>query len=99
VHLVWTQESHFRDKISIENILLHRTFHHCYNGNDNKQQQHRQRKYENVAQEIKNIWKLTNVTMYPLVISVKEVVTKNFLKYLWNTSLTKNILKGGGGKQ
>jgi hypothetical protein len=39
-------------------------------------------KYENVAQEIKNIWKLNNVSICPLVISVKGVVTKNFLKYL-----------------
>jgi len=28
-----------------------------------------------------------------LVISVEEVVTKNFLKYLENTGLTKNILR------
>ena len=79
MHLVWTQESHFRDKISIENVLLHRTFHHCYE-DDDKQQQHRQRKYEIVAQEIKNTWKLTNVSMYPSVISVKEVVTKNIYR-------------------
>jgi len=28
-----------------------------------------------------------------LIISVEEVVTKNFLKYLENTDLTKNILR------
>jgi len=33
--------------------------------------------------------------MYPLVISAKGVVTKNFLKYLENISLTTNILRVG----
>jgi len=32
---------------------------------------------------------------YPLVTSVKGVVTKNFLKYLDNTGLTKNIFRAG----
>jgi len=35
------------------------------------------------------------LTHYPLVISVKEVVTKNFLKYLDNRGLTKNIFSAG----
>jgi hypothetical protein len=46
-------------------------------------------KYKNLVLEIKNIWKLNNVPIYPLVISVKRVVTKSFLKYLENTGLTK----------
>jgi hypothetical protein len=50
-------------------------------------------KYENLALEIKNIWKLSNVSIGPLVISVEGGVTKNFLKYLKNIGLTKNILR------
>jgi len=34
-------------------------------------------KYENLALEIKNIWKLKHASIYPLVISVEGVVTKN----------------------
>jgi len=37
-------------------------------------------------------WNLNNITVYPLVISEKGVVTRNLLKYLENTSLSKNIL-------
>jgi hypothetical protein len=53
-------------------------------------------KCENLALEIikKNIWKLNNV-IYPSVISVEGVVTKNFIKYLENIALTKNILRVG----
>ena len=50
-------------------------------------------KYENLVLEIKNIWKLNNVSVYTLVISAERVVTKNFLKYLQNTGLTKNVLR------
>jgi len=39
-------------------------------------------KYENLAPQIKNIWKLINVPIYLLVISGEGVVTKNFLKNL-----------------
>jgi len=39
-------------------------------------------KFENLNLEIKNIWKLSNVAIYPSVIPVEKVVTKNFLKYL-----------------
>jgi hypothetical protein len=46
-------------------------------------------KYENLALDIKNIWKLNNVSVYPLVISVEGVVTRNFLKYTKNIGLTK----------
>ena len=35
------------------------------------------------------------LTHYPLVISVEGVVTKNFIKYLENTGLTKNIFRVG----
>ena len=47
-------------------------------------------KYVNLALEIKNIWKLNNVSIHPLVISA-GVVTRNFLKYLENTGVTENI--------
>ena len=50
-------------------------------------------KYENLALEIKNIWKLNNVSMHTSVISGEGVVTKNSLKYLENTGLTKHILR------
>ena len=50
-------------------------------------------KYENLALEIKNIWKINNESIYPLVISAEEMVTRNFLKYLENMGLTKNILR------
>jgi len=49
-------------------------------------------KYKHLALEIKNIWKLNNVSLYLLVISVEGVVTKNFLIYLLNIVLTKTIL-------
>jgi len=49
-------------------------------------------KYENFALEINNVWKL-NMSIYTLVISVEDVVTTNFLKYLKNIGLTKNILR------
>jgi hypothetical protein len=49
-------------------------------------------KYENFALEITNVWKLNNMSTYTLVISLEGVVTTNFLKYLENTGLTKNIL-------
>jgi len=39
-------------------------------------------KYENLALQTKNIQQLNNVSVYPLVISVEEVVTVNSLKYL-----------------
>jgi hypothetical protein len=48
-------------------------------------------KYGNLALEIKNIWKLNNVSIYPLDISEEGVVTKHLLQYLENTDLTKNI--------
>jgi len=39
-------------------------------------------KRENLALEIKNVWQLNDESIYPLVISVEGVVTRNFLKYL-----------------
>jgi len=51
-------------------------------------------KYENLAVEIKNIWKLNNVPIYPLVM-LAGMATKNFLKYLENTGVTKNIQEWG----
>jgi hypothetical protein len=40
-------------------------------------------------------WKLNNIYVHPLIISAEGVVTINFLKYLDNTDVTKNILKVG----
>jgi len=48
-------------------------------------------KYENLDLEIKYIWKLNNVSVYSLVISVEGLITRSFLKYIQNTGLTKNI--------
>ena len=44
---------------------------------------------------IVTIWKLNNLSMYTLVISVEEAVTKNFLQYLENIGLTKKQPKSG----
>jgi len=50
-------------------------------------------KYENLTLEVKNIWKLNIPSIYPSVISVERVVTRNFIKYLENVDLTKKDLK------
>ena len=50
-------------------------------------------KYENLAMEISNIWKLNNVSVYPLVILAEGVVTKNFIKHTENIGLTQNTLR------
>ena len=50
-------------------------------------------KYGILALEIKNIWKLNDVSLYPTVIWAEGVATKSFLKYLQNIGLTKNILR------
>jgi hypothetical protein len=52
-------------------------------------------KFENLNLEIKYIWKLNNIAIYPSVISAERMVTKTFLKYLQNTGLTKHILRVG----
>ena len=49
-------------------------------------------KYEKLAWKSKKIWKINNMSVYPLVISAERVVTRTFLLYLENRSLTKNIL-------
>ena len=36
-------------------------------------------------------WNLNKIIVYTLVISAEGVVTRNFLKYLQNTGLTKNL--------
>jgi hypothetical protein len=53
------------------------------------------KKIETLAMEIKSNWRLNNECIQPLVISVEGAVTKNFLKYLENTGLTKTILRVG----
>jgi hypothetical protein len=52
-------------------------------------------KYENLTLEAKNIWKLNKVSTYRIAISGNGVFTRNFLKYLENVGLTKNILRVG----
>jgi hypothetical protein len=53
------------------------------------------KKFENLALEIKNIWKLKYGAIHPLVISAEGLVTKGFLKCLENIVLIKNILREG----
>jgi hypothetical protein len=64
--------------------------------NDPKTEAEKITKYENVAVDIKNMWKVNRVSVYPLVISA-GVVTKNFMKYLENVAFTKNVLSGAKG--
>ena len=52
-------------------------------------------KYENLALQIKNNWKLNNVPVYPLVIFAEGVVIKSFLKYVKNKGSIKNLLRVG----
>jgi len=52
--------------------------------NDPKTEAEKITKYENVAVDIKNMWKLNRVSVYPLVISAQGVITENFLIYLEN---------------
>ena len=51
--------------------------------------------YQNLALEIKNICKVNNVSIHTFVISMERVITINFLKYLENIGLTKNVLRVG----
>ena len=41
-------------------------------------------KCDNFVLEIEKIWKLNNVSAYPLVIAAEGLVTENLLKYLEN---------------
>jgi hypothetical protein len=50
-------------------------------------------KYENSALEIKNIWQLNNVSVYPWSSQLK--IATCFPTYLQNIGLTKNILRVG----
>jgi len=52
-------------------------------------------KYETLLWKLKMPGSLTTYYIYPLVVSAKEVVTKNFLKYLENIRLTENVLRVG----
>jgi hypothetical protein len=52
-------------------------------------------KFENLNLEIKNIWKLNNVAIYPSVISVERVVIKNFLKISREYRFNQKHLKSG----
>jgi hypothetical protein len=50
-------------------------------------------KYEDLALQIKEIWKLDEVKTYPLVMSAEGVLTKNFKKNLIQLGLAESILK------
>lgn len=50
-------------------------------------------KYEELAWQIKEIWKLDRVSIYPLVISVEGVVSNNFNKNIEKLGLPNTILK------
>lgn len=52
-------------------------------------------KYEDLALEIKQMWKLQSVKTYPLVISAEGVVSKNFRKNLKLMGLPQRILNYG----
>jgi hypothetical protein len=49
-------------------------------------------KYGKLALEIKNTWKLNNLSIYPLFIPEDRVVTRSFPKYPQSTGLTRNYL-------
>jgi len=52
-------------------------------------------KYENLALQIKNNWKLNNVPVYPFVILAEGVVIESFLKYVKNKGSIQNLLRVG----
>ena len=51
--------------------------------------------YQNFALETKKVCEVNNVSVHPFIIPVERVVTNNFLKYLENIGLTKNVLRVG----
>jgi len=51
--------------------------------------------YENLALEVKNISKLNNISVHPLIISEDSVATRNLLTYLQNIGLIKNTIRVG----
>jgi len=55
-------------------------------------------KSENSDLEIKNIWTLNNVPIYPLLMSAEGVFTRNFPKYTENRVLAQKNLKKWGHK-
>ena len=67
----------------------------CLTHNLPKTEREKITKYGNLALDINNIWKLNSISICPLVISVEEVVSDNFLNYLENVGLTKNVLRVG----
>ena len=48
-------------------------------------------KCKNMALEIKNIWKLNNVSLYLLFISLEGTVARHFLTYLENIDLSFSV--------
>jgi hypothetical protein len=50
-------------------------------------------KYEHLALDIKNIWKLNSIPIYLSVILAEGMVSKTSYKYVENIGLTKNILR------
>jgi hypothetical protein len=49
--------------------------------------------FEQLALEIKNIWKLSNISVHSLVVSAKRVVTRSFPKCIENIGLTKSVMR------
>ena len=52
-------------------------------------------KYEELAIQLKNIWKLSNVTIHPIIISVEGVVSKQLTKTIEELALPSSIARIG----
>ena len=55
----------------------------------------KQRKYEELAIQLKNIWKLSKVTIHPIIISVEGVVSKQLTKTIEELALASSIARIG----
>ena len=63
--------------------------------NTKKTEIEKQRKYEELAIQLKNIWKLSNVTIHPIIISVEGVVSKQLTKTIEELALPSSIARIG----
>ena len=55
----------------------------------------KQRKYEELAIQLKNIWKLSKVTIHPITISAEGVVSKQLTKTIEELALPSSIARIG----
>ena len=55
----------------------------------------KQRKYEELAIQLKNIWKLSKVTIHPIIISAEGVVSKQLTKTIEELALPSSIARIG----